>query len=215
MLSHAFASSAATVARHAGSVCRHPARDFSAARAAVAAALLLGRSRLLCSGGARHSAHGEFYSAFHGFERASAAGDGLDCAVVESGGLRSAGNADGHAGLGCFLASGRVSAGGARGEYAGCDCGHVVHRGVSGILRAKFFWHKWIWLRQGLSSGGWRLICKEARSPTVLWFSLAALAKETAILAPLALAGWEMVGLFARRRLCEGCGSVKAEALEG
>jgi hypothetical protein len=32
-----------------------------------------------------------------------------------------------------------------------------------------------------------------------VWFSLAALAKETAILAPLALAGWEMIGLFARR----------------
>jgi len=34
--------------------------------------------------------------------------------------------------------------------------------------------------------------------PTVLWFALAALAKETAILAPLALAGWEIVGLLAR-----------------
>lgn len=33
---------------------------------------------------------------------------------------------------------------------------------------------------------------------TVFWFSLAALAKETAILAPLALAGWEIVGWFAR-----------------
>jgi len=33
---------------------------------------------------------------------------------------------------------------------------------------------------------------------TVVWFSLAALAKETAILAPLALAGWEVVGLVAR-----------------
>jgi len=32
---------------------------------------------------------------------------------------------------------------------------------------------------------------------TAVWFSLAALAKETAILAPLALAGWEMVGLVA------------------
>jgi hypothetical protein len=33
---------------------------------------------------------------------------------------------------------------------------------------------------------------------TILWFSLAALAKETAILAPIALAAWEMVGLLAR-----------------
>jgi len=34
---------------------------------------------------------------------------------------------------------------------------------------------------------------------TVVWFALAALAKETAILAPLALAGWETVGWFARK----------------
>src|SRR6267143_3421391 len=33
----------------------------------------------------------------------------------------------------------------------------------------------------------------------VLWFSLAALAKETAILAPLALFGWELLGYFVRR----------------
>ena len=32
----------------------------------------------------------------------------------------------------------------------------------------------------------------------VLWFSLAALAKETAILAPLALFGWELIGYFIR-----------------
>jgi hypothetical protein len=34
----------------------------------------------------------------------------------------------------------------------------------------------------------------------VLWFSLAALAKETAILAPLALFGWELLGYFICRR---------------
>jgi len=34
---------------------------------------------------------------------------------------------------------------------------------------------------------------------TVLWFALAALAKETAILAPLALGGWELIGMFVRR----------------
>jgi hypothetical protein len=33
---------------------------------------------------------------------------------------------------------------------------------------------------------------------TALWFSLAALAKETAILAPVAIAGWELVGFLAR-----------------
>jgi hypothetical protein len=34
---------------------------------------------------------------------------------------------------------------------------------------------------------------------TVLWFALAVLAKETAILAPIALAGWEIIGLLARK----------------
>ncbi len=34
---------------------------------------------------------------------------------------------------------------------------------------------------------------------TVIWFSLAALSKETAILAPLALAAWELCGLFASK----------------
>ena len=34
---------------------------------------------------------------------------------------------------------------------------------------------------------------------TILWFALAALAKETAILAPIALAGWEIIGLLARK----------------
>lgn len=34
---------------------------------------------------------------------------------------------------------------------------------------------------------------------TAVWFAVAALAKETAILAPLALAGWEIVGALARR----------------
>jgi Dolichyl-phosphate-mannose-protein mannosyltransferase len=33
---------------------------------------------------------------------------------------------------------------------------------------------------------------------TVFWFALAGLAKETAILAPVALAGWEIIGLLAR-----------------
>jgi len=34
---------------------------------------------------------------------------------------------------------------------------------------------------------------------TALWFALAAWAKETAILAPIALAGWEIIGVFLRK----------------
>jgi hypothetical protein len=39
---------------------------------------------------------------------------------------------------------------------------------------------------------------------TVVWFALAALAKETAILAPVALAGWEGLGLFLRKGSLRG-----------
>jgi len=44
---------------------------------------------------------------------------------------------------------------------------------------------------------------------TVLWFALAALAKETAILASIALAGWEIIGLLA------GKGSLRKLWLDG
>jgi hypothetical protein len=40
---------------------------------------------------------------------------------------------------------------------------------------------------------------EEQALATVLWFSLAALAKETAIIAPAAIAGWEIIGLLARK----------------
>jgi len=43
----------------------------------------------------------------------------------------------------------------------------------------------------------------------VLWFSLAALAKETAILAPLALFGWELLGYFIRLRSKESSKEIR------
>jgi len=43
----------------------------------------------------------------------------------------------------------------------------------------------------------------------VLWFSLAALAKETAILAPLALFGWELLGYFIRPRWQESSKEIR------
>jgi hypothetical protein len=49
----------------------------------------------------------------------------------------------------------------------------------------------------------------------VVWFSLAALAKETAILAPLGLAGWEFVGLVARRSSLRKLWSDHKEIPEG
>jgi len=46
----------------------------------------------------------------------------------------------------------------------------------------------------------------------MLWFALAALAKETAILAPVALAGWEMIGMLAGKASLHKLWSVREEA---
>src|SRR5258707_6092 len=56
---------------------------FSAARASVAVALFLGRSRILRSCGPRHPAHWKSDSPFHGVERASATGHGLHRALAK------------------------------------------------------------------------------------------------------------------------------------
>jgi hypothetical protein len=50
----------------------------------------------------------------------------------------------------------------------------------------------------GLIFWGLSTYIEERKLATMLWFSLAALAKETAILAPLALAGWEFIGFLAQ-----------------
>jgi hypothetical protein len=50
----------------------------------------------------------------------------------------------------------------------------------------------------GLTFWGLAAYVEGENAATVLWFALAALAKETAILAPIALFAWEIVGIFAR-----------------
>jgi hypothetical protein len=50
---------------------------------------------------------------------------------------------------------------------------------------------------------------------TILWFALAAVTKETAILAPVALAGWEFVGLLARKSSLRGLWLDNNEAASG
>jgi hypothetical protein len=52
----------------------------------------------------------------------------------------------------------------------------------------------------GLTFWGLRAYLEERPVAVAVWFSLAALGKETAILAPVALAGWELVKLFASKR---------------
>jgi hypothetical protein len=51
----------------------------------------------------------------------------------------------------------------------------------------------------GLTFWGLAAYVEGQTAATALWFTLAALTKETAILAPLALTGWEMVGLLLRK----------------
>jgi len=51
----------------------------------------------------------------------------------------------------------------------------------------------------GLTFWGLSAYLEGGAVETALWFALAALAKETAILAPTALAGWEIIGLLARK----------------
>jgi len=50
----------------------------------------------------------------------------------------------------------------------------------------------------GLTFWGLGAYIDRRRAATAIWFSLAVLAKETAILAPLALAAWELAGRFVR-----------------
>ncbi|MGB8579922.1 MAG: glycosyltransferase family 39 protein [Candidatus Sulfotelmatobacter sp.] len=52
----------------------------------------------------------------------------------------------------------------------------------------------------GLIFWGLSSYIEERRFATILWFSLAALAKETAILAPLALAAWGIIGFLTQHR---------------
>jgi hypothetical protein len=51
----------------------------------------------------------------------------------------------------------------------------------------------------GLTFWGLAAHVEGETATAVLWFALAALAKETAILAPMALFAWEIVGIFARK----------------
>ena len=48
----------------------------------------------------------------------------------------------------------------------------------------------------GLAFRGLSEYVERRLGKAAIWFSLAVLAKETAILAPLALFGWELVSLF-------------------
>jgi hypothetical protein len=118
-------------------ICGYLFICFPATHSAVTSALFLGRSRLLHSRRARHFADGKPHSAHYGFKRAPALGNGMACAVVESGGLRTRGDTHSHVSSECVFSTGRVPPGGVRCQYSSGDCGHIVHGSVSGIFRAK------------------------------------------------------------------------------
>jgi dolichyl-phosphate-mannose-protein mannosyltransferase len=63
----------------------------------------------------------------------------------------------------------------------------------------------------GLIFGGLRAHIEDRPAATSCWFALAALAKETAILAPLSLLAWELVCPLLRRKSSEGslCGNTE------
>lgn len=121
-------------------ICGHLFICFPTPHSAVTSALFLGRSRLLHSRRARHSADGKPDSAHYGFKRTPAPGNGMACAVVEGGGLRARGDTHSHVGSECVFSSGCVPAGGVRCQYSSGNCGHAVHGGVSGIFCAKLSW---------------------------------------------------------------------------
>lgn len=61
----------------------------------------------------------------------------------------------------------------------------------------------------GITFWGLRAYLEDRPVPVAIWFSLAVLAKETAILAPVALALWELLSLIVRQRGSAGRESAK------
>src|SRR5271157_636346 len=106
--------------------------------AAVAAALLLGRSGLLHPGGARFAADGLAHSAYHALQCASTAGDDLARVLVEVQRLHAGGDAYFNADSGSLRAAGALEAVARRGQRSGCLGYRVVHGPLPGFLCAEF-----------------------------------------------------------------------------
>ncbi len=68
-----------------------------------------------------------------------------------------------------------------------------MHRAVPGLLRAEFALAQVDLAAAGLTFWALCAYLEERPTAVAIWFSLAALAKETAILAPLALFLWELL----------------------
>src|SRR5579859_261274 len=119
-------------------VCGRVRAHFFAACATPAAALFLGRSRILRSRRARPAALRNSDSAYHRLERPPTAGVGLDCSVVEVRGLRTISDTVGNAVGRGILAAGSVPAGEERGEHAGSGSFYGVHGRLPGFLRPEF-----------------------------------------------------------------------------
>src|SRR5579859_4460850 len=129
-------------------VCGRVRAHFFAACATPAAALFLGRSRILRSRRARPAALRNSDSAYHRLERPPTTGVGLDCSVVEVRGLRSIGDTVGNVAGRGVLAAGSVPVGTERGEHAGSRGFCNVHGRLPGFFRPEF-------AGAGRSGGSW------------------------------------------------------------
>ena len=132
-------------------------------------------------------------------------------AVVEGVGYAPAGDAIGHAGGRGVLAARSVSTGRSASRTPRSRSRRRCARRCIQCSSRRVRWRRWIWPPPDSPSGPCAPTSKIVRLSTAVWFSLAALAKETAILAPAALVGWEFVRLVApvvpvaqrqRERLC-------------
>ena len=128
MSSTALRTATPPLARHPvpACICSDLCGAAGAARSLAAAALFLGRSRILRSGGARSAAHRKPDSALHAFERTSTAGDGLSGAVVEARRLRAFGHPHRHASGRSILSAGLFPAGEERRQCRSRDRDHYL-----------------------------------------------------------------------------------------
>ena len=179
-------------------VCRHLCIYLSAARASVAFALLLGRGRLLRSGCARslltgslipHStvsnAHPPLVMAWLALWWKVV---GYAPLVTRTAMLVVAAFSL----LGLFRLAERVANTQVAIASTICTALYPVFFAQSSLAQVDL-------AAAGLTFWALAAYVEDETITTAFWFALAALAKETAILAPVALAGWEIVGLLARK----------------
>src|SRR5579883_2542987 len=172
---------------------RSPLRlHFRAPPAPSSPPVLLGRGRLLRARRARPAPDRKHHSAVHSIERPSSPGNGVSGRLLENLRIFAAGDPHRHAAGRCLRTAGRFPALGWRGEPARrrrrhrCTALYPVFFAQSSLAQVDLAAAGLtLWGLEAYLTGRWRA--------TAFWFSLAVLAKETAVLAPVALLAWEIV----------------------